>query len=238
MTPASRSIAIIGDGKMGQSIRGLALAKGWNIAALLGEKESAGGKGISRSTLGDAQVAVEFTEPKAAVANIAAALRSGVPVVVGTTGWYQQLPEVTRLANETGVGLLWSPNFSLGINVLLEMARYAGTLMAQLSDFDAHIVETHHSAKKDAPSGTALALGKAASDGLDRPIPITSIRTGSVPGTHELIFDAKFEQLSLSHVARDRLVFAEGALTAAGWLIGKTGVFTMRDVLSLTPRKP
>jgi 4-hydroxy-tetrahydrodipicolinate reductase len=228
-----RSIAIIGDGKMGRSIRDLALAKGWSVTALIGEKESAGGKGITKDMLGAAQVAVEFTEPRAAVANITAALRAGVAVVVGTTGWYEQLPEVTRVANETGTGLLWSPNFSLGVNAMLEVARYAGSLFRQLDEFDAHIVETHHAAKKDAPSGTALALGKAASDGLDRPIPITSVRTGSVPGTHELIFDAKFEQISLTHVARDRLVFAEGALTAAGWLLGKKGVFTMRDVLSL-----
>lgn len=237
MTDPGKRIAIIGDGKMGQSIRDLALAKGWTMAAFIGEKESEGGRGINTVTLGGAQVAVEFTEPKAAVANIVATLRAGVPVVVGTTGWYQELPEVTKVANESGTAMLWSPNFSLGVNVLLEVARYAGTLMRQLSDFDAHIVETHHSAKKDAPSGTAIALGKAASDGLDRPIPITSVRTGSVPGTHELIFDARFEQLSLNHVARDRLVFAEGALTAAAWLIGKRGVFTMRDVLSLPPRK-
>lgn len=237
MTDPGRSIAIIGDGKMGRSIRDLALAEGWRIAAFIGEKESAGGKGINKGMLGGAQVAVEFTEPRAAVANISATLRAGVPIVVGTTGWYQELPEVTRVAGEAGAAMLWSPNFSLGVNVLLEVARYAGTLIGQLNEFDAHIVETHHSAKKDAPSGTAIALGKAASDGLDRPIPITSIRTGSVPGTHELIFDARFEQLSLNHVARDRLVFAEGALTAAGWLIGRRGVFTMRDVLSLPPRK-
>jgi 4-hydroxy-tetrahydrodipicolinate reductase len=237
VTDAGRSIAIIGDGKMGQSIRDLALARGWTIAAFIGEKESAGGKGITRAMLGTAQVAVEFTEPRAAVANTVATLRAGVPIVVGTTGWYEQLPEVTKVANESGAAMLWSPNFSLGVNVLLEVARYAGTLMRHLQGFDAHIVETHHSAKKDAPSGTAIALGKAASDGLDRPIPITSIRTGSVPGTHELIFDARFEQLSLNHVARDRLVFAEGALAAAAWLIGKKGVFTMRDVLSLPPRK-
>lgn len=237
MTDPGRSIAIIGDGKMGQSIRDLALAKRWRIAAFIGEKESSGGKGINKGMLGGAQVAVEFTEPRAAVANIVATLRAGVPIVVGTTGWYQELPEVTRVADEAGAAMLWSPNFSLGVNVLLEVARFAGTLMGQLDEFDAHIVETHHSAKKDAPSGTAIALGKAAGDGLDRPIPITSIRTGSVPGTHELIFDARFEQLSLTHVARDRLVFAEGALTAAGWLIGKRGVFTMRDVLSLPPRK-
>jgi 4-hydroxy-tetrahydrodipicolinate reductase len=218
---------------MGQAIRELAQAKGWKIAALIGERESAGGSGITRTTLGDADVAVEFTEPKAAVANITAALRAGVPVVAGTTGWYDQLPAVTQVANDAGTGLLWSPNFSLGVNVLIELARYAGTLMRPLEEFDAHIVETHHSKKKDSPSGTAVAIAKAASEGLKRAIPTTSVRTGSVPGTHELIFDAVYEQLLLTHVARDRRVFAEGALAAADWLVGKRGVFTMRDVLNL-----
>jgi len=234
---SDRTIAIIGDGKMGQAIRELALEKGWNVAALLGERENASGKGINSAALGGAEVAVEFTQPDAAVANITACLRAGVPVVVGTTGWYDSLPEVTRVAKEADTGLLWSPNFSLGVNVLIELARYAGTLMRTLEGFDAHIVETHHSRKKDAPSGTAIAIGKAASDTLDRPIPTTSVRTGSVPGTHELIFDGLFEQLTLSHVARDRRVFAEGALQAADWLVGKKGVFTMRDVLSLPDRK-
>jgi 4-hydroxy-tetrahydrodipicolinate reductase len=180
---------------------------------------------------------VEFTQPDAAVGNIIACLKAGVPIVVGTTGWYQSLPEVTRVAKESGTGLLWAPNFSLGVNVLIELARYAGTMMRSLEGFDAHIVETHHAAKKDAPSGTAMAMAKAASDALDRSIPTTSVRTGSVPGTHELIFDGAFEQLSLTHVARDRRVFAEGALKAADWLIGKKGVFTMRDVLELAPSR-
>ena len=231
---SKRRIAIIGDGKMGHAIEQLAVEHGWKVTAFLGERESA--SGINAKTLGDADVAVEFTQPDAAVANVTAALRAGVPVVVGTTGWYDSLPEVTRIAKEAGTGLLWSPNFSLGVNVLIELARYAGTLMRPLEGFDAHIVETHHSRKKDAPSGTALAIGKAASDALDQPIPTTSIRTGSVPGTHELIFDGAFEQLALTHVARDRRVFAEGALKAADWLVGKRGVFTMRDVLELPPR--
>jgi 4-hydroxy-tetrahydrodipicolinate reductase len=234
---SERRIAIIGDGKMGQAIRQLALEKGWTVAAMLGERESAGGSGINAATLGKAEVAVEFTQPDAAVANITASLRAGIPIVVGTTGWYDALPEVTDIAKGTGTGLLWSPNFSLGVNVMIELARYAGTLMRSLESFDAHIVETHHARKKDAPSGTAIAIGKAASDTLDRPIPTTSIRVGSVPGTHELIFDGLFEQLSLTHLARDRRVFAEGALEAADWLVGKKGVFTMRDVLSLPARK-
>jgi 4-hydroxy-tetrahydrodipicolinate reductase len=220
---------------MGQAIRQLALDKGWKVTAVLGERENAGGAGITARSLGNPDVAVDFTQPDAAVGNIIACLKAGVPIVVGTTGWYQSLPEVTRVANETGTGLLWAPNFSLGVNVLIELARYAGTMMRSLEGFDAHIVETHHAAKKDAPSGTAMAMGKAASDALDRPIPTTSVRTGSVPGTHELIFDGAFEQLSLTHVARDRRVFAEGALKAADWLIGKKGVFTMRDVLEPAP---
>ena len=227
------SIAIIGDGKMGQSIRDLAVAKGWRVAAFIGEKESANGTGLTRTTLGDADVAVEFTEPSAAVGNIKAVLRAGLPIVVGTTGWYDELSEVSRVAHASDTAVLWSPNFSLGVNVLIELARYAGMLMRPLEEFDAHIVETHHSKKKDTPSGTAIVIGKAASDALERPIPTTSVRMGSVPGTHEIIFDGAFEQLTLSHVARDRRVFAEGALTAAEWLIGKKGVFTMRDVLQI-----
>jgi 4-hydroxy-tetrahydrodipicolinate reductase len=234
---SARDVAVIGDGKMGQAIRQLALDKGWKVTAILGERENAGGAGITARSLGNPQVAVEFTQPDAAVGNIIACLKAGIPIVIGTTGWYQSLPEVTRVAKESGTGLLWAPNFSLGVNVLIELARYAGTMMRSLEGFDAHIVETHHAAKKDAPSGTAMAIAKAASDALDRPIPTTSVRTGSVPGTHELIFDGAFEQLSLTHLARDRRVFAEGALKAADWLIGKKGVFTMRDVLELAPSR-
>jgi 4-hydroxy-tetrahydrodipicolinate reductase len=233
----TRTLAIIGDGKMGQAIRQLALDAGWHVSAVVGERESAEGLGISRTSLGEPDVAVEFTQPTAAVANATACLRASVPVVVGTTGWYESLPEVTRIANASGSALLWSPNFSLGVNVMIEVARFAASLMKNLENFDAHIVETHHSRKKDAPSGTAIALAKAASDALERPIPTTSIRTGSVPGTHELLFDGSFEQLSIVHEARDRRVFAEGALRAADWLIGKRGVFTMRDVLRLDSRQ-
>ena len=231
-----RRVAIIGDGKMGQAISQLALEKGWTVTAVIGEKENVAGAGISARSLGNAEVAVEFTQPDAAAANVTACLRAGIPIVVGTTGWYDALNDVSRTAKETGTALLWSPNFSLGVNVMIELSRYAGTLMRTLEGFDAHIVETHHTRKKDAPSGTAIAIAKAASDALERPIPTTSVRTGSVPGTHELIFDGTFEQLSISHLARDRRVFAEGALKAADWLVGRKGIFTMRDMLELPAR--
>lgn len=233
-----RRIAIIGDGKMGTAVAVAAREKGWEVTAVLGERESAGGKGITHSSLGNPDVAVEFTEPGAAAANITSCLRAKVPVVVGTTGWYESLPELTRLAEQTGTAFLWSPNFSLGVNVFLELARYAGTLVKAARGFDAHIIETHHTRKKDAPSGTASAIAGEAAGGLGRPVPITSVRTGEVPGTHELIFDGLYEQLTLTHLARDRRVFAEGAVHAAEWLVGKSGVFTMRDVLGTETSAP
>ena len=229
----TRRLAVIGDGKMGRTVARLAGDSGWTVAAIIGEGSNAGGKGITPATLNNAQVAIEFTEPSAAVGNITACLRAGCPVVAGTTGWYDELPSMTRLAEETKSALLWSANFSLGVNVMIELARHAGELMRATEGFDAHIVETHHSAKKDAPSGTAIQIERAVREGLAASVPVTSIRTGSVPGTHEIVFDAMFEQLTLTHNARDRSVFAAGALRAAGWLIGRKGVFTMRDVLSL-----
>jgi 4-hydroxy-tetrahydrodipicolinate reductase len=177
---------------------------------------------------------VEFTEPSAAVANVVAALKAGVPVVVGTTGWYASLSQVTKVADESGAALLWSANFSIGVNLFLQLAETAGRLLKSADGFDAHIIETHHTRKKDAPSGTALSISNAVGEVHGKPVPITSVRVGSVPGTHELVVDGAFEQITLTHLARDRRVFAEGALRAAGWLIGKKGVFTMRDVLGLS----
>ena len=230
---SSRRIAIIGDGQMGRAIESLARENGWDVVAVIGEKESNGGRGITAASLRNAVVAVEFTEPGAALANILSTLKAGVPVVVGTTGWYDSLPQATKAAAESGAALLWSPNFSVGVNLFLHLAETAGRLWKSTEGLDAHIVETHHARKKDAPSGTALAISKATSATSGKSVPITSVRVGSVPGTHELILDGTFEQITLAHLARDRRVFAEGALRAADWLIGRKGVFTMRDVLGL-----
>lgn len=226
------AIAVIGDGKMGRLIGQLVQERGWHLTAMLGSEHNAGGAGITRRALGDPDVAIEFTEPASAVPNIMACIHEGVPVVVGTTGWYSSLPIISEAVVEEGASLLWAPNFSIGVNLFVELAREAARIMAK-SGFSAALVETHHSAKKDAPSGTALAITNAMKD-FGREIPVTSVRTGSVPGTHELIFDAQFEQIIMQHEARDRRVFADGALRAAEWLRGKQGVFTMRDVLGFT----
>jgi 4-hydroxy-tetrahydrodipicolinate reductase len=224
------AIAVIGDGKMGRTVAQMVQERGWHLTAMLDAEHNQGGAGITRRALGDPDVAIEFTEPASAVPNIMACIHEGVPVVVGTTGWYSSLPLITEAVDEEGGSLLWAPNFSVGVAAFIELAKEAARIVSR-SGFSAALVETHHSAKKDAPSGTALSIVQAMEGQLEKEIPVTSIRTGSVPGTHELIFDAPFEQIVMRHEARDRRVFADGALRAADWLRGKKGVFTMRDVL-------
>lgn len=216
---------------MGRAIASLAAERGWPVVATIARDGNQGGAGINRQALRDADVALEFSVASAAPDNILASTRAGVPIVSGTTGWDAERERVSVEVRDSGGALFWAPNFSIGVNLLWQLAERAGQLVAHSAGFDTHIVETHHSAKKDAPSGTAIELGRRVSAALERDVPITSVRTGSVPGTHELIFDAAYEQLTLAHVARDRRVFAEGALAAARWLIGRRGVFTMRDLL-------
>jgi 4-hydroxy-tetrahydrodipicolinate reductase len=231
----TRRLAIVGMGKMGRAIATLAPERGWDVVARLDADETRGG--ITPETLHGAEVAVEFTTPSAAPANVRALIAAACPTVVGTTGWYGELPAISAEIATRGGALLTASNFSLGVNIFEQVVRLAAQLLGRVPGFEAHLVETHHSAKKDAPSGTAAMLARAASTAWGAEIPITSVRTGSVPGTHELIFDAPFEQIHLEHIARDRRVFAEGALVAAEWLIGRRGVFTMRDVLATPTRE-
>jgi 4-hydroxy-tetrahydrodipicolinate reductase len=230
MNPHPR-LALIGLGKMGQTLRYLAPERGCIIAAEIGAEGNERGMAITRESLRDADVAIEFTTPESAPWNVRACARAGCPVVVGTTGWDAERSAVEREVLTAGGAMLAAPNLSLGVNVFFQIAEYAARLTGRLSAFDAHIVETHHAAKRDAPSGTALELARRTSAARQLDIPISSIRTGNVPGTHTLLLDGGFEQISLEHVARDRRVFADGAMTAAGWLIGKHGIFTMTDFL-------
>lgn len=223
-------LAIIGLGKMGKAIAQLAPERGFSVVSRIDPHEG-DAPSVSKSSLGGADVAVEFTTPGSAAKNITAALEAGCPIVVGTTGWYEQRGEVEELVGRRGGALLIAPNFAIGVAAFSRIVRAAAAALNRAPGFDAHMVETHHAAKKDAPSGTAATIEKIARDEWGRAIPITSIRTGSVPGTHELIFDGPFEQIRIEHIARDRRVFADGALLAAKWIIGKQGVFTMEDVL-------
>ena len=184
----TRRLAIVGMGKMGRAIADLAPSHGFEVAARLDHAEMQ--SGLTKDMLAGADVAVEFTVPDATPANVRALIAAGCPVVVGTTGWYADLDDVQRDVNRSNGALLAATNFSLGVNIFEQVLARAAQLFAAAPGFDAHMIETHHSAKKDAPSGTALTLAKAAAAAGGREIPITSVRVGSVPGIHEVIFDA------------------------------------------------
>jgi 4-hydroxy-tetrahydrodipicolinate reductase len=220
------ALALIGMGRMGRALESLAPERGFRVVARLDHAEP-----VTRDSLAGADVAIEFTVPGAAAANVLACAAAGCPVVVGTTGWYAELPMVRAEVERAGSAMLHAPNFSIGVAILDRLVAEAARLFGP-AGFDAHLVETHHAAKKDAPSGTAAALARSAEAASGTPMPITSVRVGAVPGTHEIVFDAAFEQVRLVHEARDRRVFAEGALAAARWLVGRRGVFTMQDVLA------
>ena len=229
-------VALIGLGKMGRAIRQLATERGWPVVAEIGADENPGGRGITRQRLLGADVAIEFSTPGAAPPNVLACVRAGCPVVVGTTGWQERLPEVGELVRAEGGAMFQAANFSLGVHVFWRVAAEMARAVRALQGYDAHVVETHHAAKRDAPSGTALELQRRVEGALGRAVPVTSVRVGAVPGTHELLVDGPFEQLRLEHVARDRRVFAEGALLAADWLArawqeGRRGTFGMDDLL-------
>ena len=230
-------LAIIGLGRMGVAVAERARAAGWEPVAMIGSSGNGGGSGISRATLNGAGVAIEFTTPDAAPSNVRALLAAGCAVVSGTTGWATDLEVLAREVRTKGGALLHSPNFSVGAAVLSLVSERAAEVLATHSAFQPHIVETHHDAKVDAPSGTALMLASVMKPRLGRSIPITSIRVGAVPGTHSVILDAPFEQLRLEHDVRDRRVFADGALAAARWIVGRSGVFGMRDFLSTEAKR-
>jgi 4-hydroxy-tetrahydrodipicolinate reductase len=222
-------LALIGYGKMGHAIEQLAGDRGFSVVSRI-DPNGGDANAVARDTLKDAEVAVEFSTPRTAPANIRAAIEAGCPVVVGTTGWYEERPALEQLVAERKGALLVAPNFSIGVAAFGQIVQAAARALKG-SGFDAHMIETHHAAKTDAPSGTAASLETIARAEWGKDIGITSVRTGAVPGTHELIFDGPFEQIRLVHEARDRRVFADGALLAARWIIGKRGVFTMEDVL-------
>jgi 4-hydroxy-tetrahydrodipicolinate reductase len=207
-------LAIVGPGRMGRAVAATAAERGHTITAEIGTG------GLTAEAVRGAEVAIEFTTPDAAADNLLTLAGLGMPTVSGTTGWYDRLADVDTAFRRAGVGLVYAPNFSLGVQLLLRAARELARVAAHHPEFDAWIVETHHRRKQDAPSGTARALQNAlrAADGTRR-YPVTSIRAGEVPGTHSLWLDAAGESVSLTHTARDRSIFARGAVVAAEWLM-------------------
>ena len=231
MSRARRRLAIIGAGRMGSAIAELAPQHDFEIVRVAGA--AVRGAGITRELLDGADVAVEFTAGAAAPGIIRGCAAAGCPVVSGTTGWDAERPAVAADIMRKGGALVWAPNFSIGVRLFARIVAEAGRQFAG-SAFVASIAEVHHAGKKDAPSGTAKLLQADLMQGLGREVPIESVRTGVVVGTHTVAFDAPFEQIQLEHQAKDRRVFADGALVAARWLIGRQGVFTLDDVVART----
>lgn len=227
-------ILLVGHGRMGRLVASLAGEYGCEVAGILDSRSAVGADGVGSPRWKDVDVAIDFSSPDAVAVNVPALARRGLRLVVGTTGWQQHEPAVRQAIADAGVGIVAAANFSTGVVLFEAIVERAAALFARQADFGAWIHEAHHALKKDAPSGTALMLKRAAERaGFTRPIDVSSARAGFIPGTHTVGFDGPAETITLTHAARDRTTFARGALVAAQWVKDKTGWFTMRDVLGI-----
>jgi len=227
-------LLLVGHGKMGRMVESLAGEYGCEVAGVMDPMSAAHGGGPDSDRWTGIDVAIDFSTPESVPANAPALARRGINLVVGTTGWAQHEAAVRHAIADTGVGIVVAPNFSTGVVLFEAIVARAAALFAPHADFSAFLHEAHHSAKKDAPSGTALLLKKTMEQaGFARPIDVSSTRAGFIPGTHTVGFDGPAETITLSHAARDRTAFARGALLAAKWIHGKRGWYTMKDVLGV-----
>jgi 4-hydroxy-tetrahydrodipicolinate reductase len=224
-------VLLVGHGRMGQLVETLAAEYEAVVAGVVTSRDAA--RALAERDFGPVDVAIDFTVADAVARNLPLLARRGVNVVVGTTGWAAHEKEMRETVADTGIGVLVAANFSLGMNIFQLVVEDAARRFGKHPSFGAWIHELHHAAKKDAPSGTALQLKTGmARAGYDRPVQVSSVRVGSIPGTHEVGFDGPSDTITLTHTVRDRAVFARGALEAARWLVGKHGWFTMRDLLA------
>lgn len=217
---------------MGKLIAQLAPEYDFDVALTLNSQTNANGNGISKAAFAQIDVAIEFSTPEAAPVNLRRLAEVGVPSVAGTTGWFTHLEDVRRAVSAADTGLVWSPNFSVGVAVFRKLVGIAAQLLRDETSYGAWAWEIHHDTKKDAPSGTLLQLTKTMEEsGFSRTIDIASNRAGKHPGTHEIGFDSAADTITLRHVARNREGFARGVLKAAQWIQDRKGVFTFDEVL-------
>ncbi|WP_338731098.1 4-hydroxy-tetrahydrodipicolinate reductase [Mangrovimonas cancribranchiae] len=230
-------IALLGYGKMGKTIEKIALSRGHDIVIKTSDED---GYDISQ-----ADVAIDFSVPNAAFYNIVNCFKHNVPVISGTTGWLQNYDKAVELCEENKGAFIYASNFSLGVNIFFELNKNLARMMSQLREYDVSMEEVHHTQKLDAPSGTAITLAEdiisehadytewKLESGLEGVIPITAKRIENVPGTHSIDYKSEVDTINITHTAHSRQGFALGAVVAAEWLLGKTGVFTMKDVLNI-----
>lgn len=232
------NIALFGYGKMGKMIEKIALKRNHNIVA----KIDLDATDINFSEI---DVAIDFSMPNAAYGNIKNCLDHNVPIISGTTGWLQDYPKVVALCKKNNGAFIYASNFSLGVNLFFELNSHLAKLMASQDQYRVSMKEIHHTQKLDAPSGTAITLAEGVIANTDykgwkldraedREIPITAKRIGDTPGTHTVSYESEVDGIEIIHTAHNREGFALGAVIAAEWIVGKTGVFTMKDVLNLS----
>ena len=231
-------LAIVGYGKMGRLVESLAPEFGFNIVARLNRENNRDGRGVTRDSLHGAEAAVEFSAPDVAAENLQRLAELGVNTVCGTTGWNAELATVRTAFERSGAALVWGPNFSIGLNLYRLVVEEAAQLFAEEDEYGAWGWEMHHAKKKDAPSGTLLALvGDMRRGGFEREISVSSTRAGVVPGTHEIGFDSIADTITIRHTARSREGFARGALRAARWTAGRSGCYEFTEILDAVRRE-
>lgn len=230
------NVAIIGYGKMGREIEKVLLERGHLVVQKIDidNRESA----LTEEGMKGVDVAIEFTSPATAFDNIERCLRLGVPVLSGSTGWIERKAEIDALCNELGGAFFYSSNYSLGVNVLFRLNRWLAKAMAAFPQYSVKIEETHHIHKLDAPSGTAASLAAEMAEASEGRVAVAkediiSYREGEVPGIHTITYDSEEDTLSVSHSAKSRRGLALGAVLAAEWLVGRKGVFSMDDFLTI-----
>jgi 4-hydroxy-tetrahydrodipicolinate reductase len=240
------NLALIGYGNMGHEVEHVAYEHGMKVLRTF-DSENIRSLRLNAETLCDVDVCIDFSTPQVVLENIEAVVRAGKNMVVGTTGWYDHLESVRTLVERHGTGFVYSPNFSLGMNVFMHIVADGARLIDRYPEYDVAISESHHAGKADSPSGTALVIGSLVVQAIRRKqelisgqlhgpirpnqVHISSSRVGHVQGTHSVLFDSETDSIELLHTAKNRSGFARGALVAAEWIRGKKGVFTMRDVI-------
>ena len=224
-------IALVGYGKMGRMIDSLAAEANCEVLLRLDEFNNADRAGMTREAFADVDAAIEFSTPATVIGNIERLCELGVPVAVGTTGWYERIDEVRALAGQSEGGVIYGANFSVGVNAFYRVVEAAARAFARAEDYDCWGYEVHHKFKKDAPSGTMLRLLEVMREsGYQRPIDVATNRVGHIPGTHEFGFDSEADTIRISHTARGRAGFALGALRAARWISSRQGFHEFSQV--------
>jgi len=224
-------IALIGYGKMGKAVEAAAHLKQHEIVARFNQSDM---ESLKEGNMAGIDVAIEFSRPEAAAENLKAALLLGLPVVCGTTGWDERMPEIERLALSVQGKLFISANFSIGVAMMTELTRKFAGMLSRFPEYDAYLLDIHHTQKLDSPSGTAIQLAKATYENGGRNLPIDSIREGNVVGIHEMRAESSNDLLMLRHEAKSRNAFAEGAIAASEFLVAHPpGVYGMRHLLGV-----